>query len=213
MLVKASIAATAALVVAVSLSRVDYREQYNEMYPVDGLKRDTLGLCGEARASFIRALRSDRIACYDSMPDAIDLAIGWVRTADRLAAMKPASAIELAERLLAEAEIRGGMLGPPQFTGYVAAPPAVRPCVATALARVAAGPDSPLMESDARLARRIARDGDAALAALGIAPRVGAPDAQREPALPILPLGGGAAIEPQPAAGAGLPLAGCGTRA
>src|SRR5579884_3433874 len=103
MLVKACIAATALICAAVLLSAVDFRDLYNEMYPVNGLKRDVLGLCHQAQPTFIRAIRGDRVNCYDSMPDNVDLAIGWVRTSSRLAALsrKP-TAMELAERLLAE---------------------------------------------------------------------------------------------------------------
>src|SRR5579863_6982564 len=136
MLVKASIAAAALIVAAMSLSRVDYRATYDEMSPVNGLKRDVLGLCHQARPTFIRAVEADRVDCYDSMPDAVDLAIGWVRTSDRLAALRHTpTPIDLAERVLAEAVIRG-QLGVPElrrFTGYLAAPAAVRPCPATSL--------------------------------------------------------------------------------
>src|SRR5436853_141435 len=40
MLLKASIVMTLAVCAVAALSRVDYRELYNEMYPVNGLRRD-----------------------------------------------------------------------------------------------------------------------------------------------------------------------------
>lgn len=206
MLVKASIAATALIVAAVSLSSVDFRALYNEMYPVNGLRRDVLGLCHQAEPTFVRAVRSNRDNCYDSMPDPVELAIGWVRTSSRLAAMRRTpSAVELAERLLVEAaaERRIDRLGPPRFTGYAAMPAsALRPCedVAKGLAVAAATTDLALAEpndrpandrlANDRLARPIAGSEDTALAALGLAPRgvrraPGAPLA-REPELPVL---------------------------
>src|SRR5205085_7898489 len=103
MLVKASIAAAALVSAVVSLSRVDYRELYNEMYPVNGLRRDVLTLCHETKPTFIRAIEEDRIGCYDAMPDPVARAIEWVRTSSRLAAMRRPTPVEVAEKRLAEA--------------------------------------------------------------------------------------------------------------
>jgi hypothetical protein len=205
MLGKIAIAAAVVICAAVPLSQIDYRGLYNEMYPVNGLKRDVLGLCTQAKATFVRAVREDRVNCYDSMPDKIDIAIGWVRTTDRLAAMKPLSAVQLAEKLLAEATTRRqfGFAGTPTFTGYVTAPAAARPCEATALAP-AAGSSNPLTEPDERLARRIAKGDDAALAALGLV----RPAGRRDGALPVLPLTGSGQDK-----AAGAAASGCGTRA
>src|SRR5712691_5856664 len=102
MLVKASILATVLICAVVSLSRVDFRELYNEMYPVNGLRRDVLNLCHQTEPTFVRAIEADRVGCYDGMPDPVERAIGWVRTSTRLAAMRHPSPVELAERLLAE---------------------------------------------------------------------------------------------------------------
>lgn len=217
MFAKIGLAIVVAICAAVPLSRIDYHELYNEMYPVNGLKRDVLGLCTATKATFVRALRSDRIGCYDSMPDSVDLAIGWVRTSERLALMKPPTAIERAEKMLAEALMRRRLgLPGPQFTGYIATPEAARPCRATALASLGANADIPLGESDERLARRIAKGDDAALAALGLPPRSDARDSAGTRGVPVMPLGAG-----NPAAapvGLGDPAAqsaaaGCGTRA
>ena len=99
MLVKASIAATVILVATLTAHTVNFRELYNEMYPVNGLKRDVLGLCHQAKATFVRAVRSDREGCYNSMPDSVETAIGWVRTTTRLTALKQGqTAVETAER-------------------------------------------------------------------------------------------------------------------
>ena len=103
MLVKSSIAAVAVIAAVVSLSRVDYRELYDEMYPVNGLRRDVLHLCQDVKPTFVRALQTDRVSCYDSMPDPVEIAIGWVRTSSRLALMRRPTAVELAEKFLVEA--------------------------------------------------------------------------------------------------------------
>ncbi len=211
MLVKAGIAAVALIGAVVSLISLDFREIYNEMYPVNGLRRDVLGLCRVAKPAYIRAVRSDRENCYDSMPDSVEKAIGWVRTS-RLAAMRqPPTAIELAERLLANADAqrRFGIGGPIQFTGYLAmqavgvrrctdAASDLAPVDAMADLRLRLTPGLPPGLPSERLARQIVGGDDAVLAALGLgelglgelglAPRGVRPAPPREQLLPILRL-------------------------
>src|SRR4051794_15646697 len=122
MLVKASIAATLVIGAVVAATSVDFRDLYNEMYPVNGLKRGVLGVCNQAKPTFVRAIEADRVDCYDSMPDPIEVAIGWVRTSSRLAAMrKSPTAMEAAERLLdaVVAQRRAGVAEGAPFTGYL----------------------------------------------------------------------------------------------
>src|SRR5712692_8795269 len=114
------------------------------MYPVNGLRRDVLGLCHQ-----------------------VERAIGWVRTSSRLAAMRRTpTAVELAERLLAAAatERRMDRLGARRFTGYSTMPAAaLPPCVdaAKGLTLVAATQDLALAQPNDRLARHIAGLGPA----------------------------------------------------
>ena len=116
MLVKSSVAAVLVIAAVAGLSRVDYRGLYDEMYPVNGLRRDVLNLCHDAKPTFVRALETDRVACYDGMPGPVAVAIDWVRTSARLAAMRRPTPIEQAEKLLVEATLRGReeLLGAPQ---------------------------------------------------------------------------------------------------
>jgi hypothetical protein len=182
MLVKSSIAAVVVIAAVAGLSRVDYRELYDEMYPVNGLRRHVLTLCQDFKPTFIRALETDRIGCYDSMPEPVERAIGWVRTTARLAAMRRPTPVEQAEKLLVEATLRGreDLLEPPRFTGYLAQPAAVQPCKPTALALAAE-----------RNPVALARPDDPALAAVGVL-RQGSPVQPRTAAgLPVLPLGDG----------------------
>jgi hypothetical protein len=202
MLVKASILAAALISAGASLSSLDFREIYDGMYPVNGLRRDVLNLCHEVEPTFVRAVSSDREGCYDSMPDPVERAIGWVRTSARLEAMRRIpTAVELAERVLAEAVAthRLDRLGPPQFTGYATLPSAaIRPCddAAIGLRPVAAAPALSLVDPGGRLPRHVAArdDGAAALAALGLAPHAAPLAARlhlaREAELPPLPLSG-----------------------
>src|SRR5260370_14453371 len=195
MLVKASIFATVLICVVVGLSRVDFRELYNEMYPVNGLGRGVLNLCHEAEPPFVRAVESDRIGCYDSMPDPVELAIGWVRTSTRLAAMRRPTPVELAERLLlaAATDRRIDRLGEKRFTLYAMLPAAsLRPCedAAKGLLAAASTSDLVLASPDDHLARRLAGADTPSLAALGLAPRARRAAATTPAGLPILSLGG-----------------------
>ncbi len=184
MLVKASIAGIAVICAAVSLSRIDYRELYNEMYPVNGLRRDVLTLCHRAEPTFVRAIEADRIGCYDGMPDPVELAIGWVRTSSRLAAMRHPTPVEIAEKMLVASAAGGRFVRPaePRFTGYAAMPGG---------AVAACGDAAPglLTASDDQSMRRFAAGEATPFAALGL-PRVGGRSASQQPDLPILSLGG-----------------------
>jgi len=194
MLLKASILATAVVAATVTLTQVDFRDLYNEMYPVNGLKRDVLGLCHKAQSTFIRAIRTDRENCYDSMPDSVEQAIGWVRTSSLLAELnnKP-TAIETAERLLNE-QIKTGRLGvTPQFTGFTAPAEAARPCPPTVRAMAPVMQPDPRGRVDDRLAKRVAGNDRAALTALGMAPHGAKPGAKAGD-LPALPLDAAAAV-------------------
>jgi hypothetical protein len=183
MLLKSSIAAVFVIAAVAGLSRVDYRELYDEMYPVNGLRRNVLTMCQDFKPTFIRALETDRVACYDSMPEPVERAIGWVRTTARLAAMRRPTPVEQAEKLLVEANLRGrdDLLEPRHFTGYVVQPAAVQPCKPTALALAAERPPAAL-----------ARPQDPALAAIGVLPQGNRADRSGTEALPVLPLGDGA---------------------
>jgi hypothetical protein len=93
----------AAAIVFVGTQTLHPRELYNQMYPVETLKRDTFRLCSDADPAFIRAVRSDREACYNSMPHAIAVALGRVRpdSAAIAALLDPAHQIELQRALAA----------------------------------------------------------------------------------------------------------------
>ena len=196
MLVKASILASAVLAVTVILTSVDFRELYNEMYPVNGLKRDVLTVCRQAKPSFIRAIKADREDCYDSMPDSVELAIGWIRTSSMLAEIAKPTPVEAAEKALVQALKTGSLGVVPQFTGFVAPAPApVRPCpeLAKALAPMGLPTNPKSGKPGDRLAKRITGNDDAALAALGLrnakaGGKIGT--ASRAQDLPVLPLNG-----------------------
>src|SRR5580700_10680836 len=97
-----AIAVMSAVVGAHSLNP---RELYNEMYPVETLKRDAFHICNDANPTFIRAVKIDREACYDSMPNQIELALGRVRPGGALAKAAQLDPSRQAELLIAIAAI------------------------------------------------------------------------------------------------------------
>jgi hypothetical protein len=192
----------------VTLSVIDLRQLYNEMYPVNGLRRDVLSLCHEVQPTFVRAIEADRVGCYDSMPDPVELAIGWVRTSSRLAALHRPTPVEVAERLLVAAiqERRLDRLGPLHFTGYsMVTGGAAHACDdGGAVAPAAGKPDLALALPDDRLVLRLARGDRAAMAALGLQPA----DRSSATGLPVLSLGGAGGGSGSPdASGAAVGLA------
>src|SRR5258708_3923605 len=79
------------------------RELYNEMYPVETLKRDTFRICNAVDPAFVRAFKVDREACYDKMPNAIEVALGRVRPGSQISAslLDPSRQAELLIQLAA----------------------------------------------------------------------------------------------------------------
>jgi hypothetical protein len=153
---------------------------------VNGLRRDVLNLCHQAEPTFVRAVESNRVLCYDSMPDPVELAIGWVRTSSRLAAMRHPTPVEMAERMLLAAVTQRQIerLAEPRFTGYATGPAAtaVRACEDAAEGRLASADDNP--------ARRLAAGETMPFSALGLPPRLAAAGESQGADLPVLSLGG-----------------------
>jgi hypothetical protein len=81
------------------------REIYNQMYPVEALKRDAFRICHDTDPGFVRALEPDREHCFDSMPHTIALAIGWVQPQAALWAEALRDPARNAELLLALAAL------------------------------------------------------------------------------------------------------------
>jgi hypothetical protein len=84
MIGRASFIAIAVLSAGVGAHSLNPRELYNEMYPVETLKRDAFHICRDADPTFVRAVKVDREACYDSMPNSIEVALGRVKPAGAL---------------------------------------------------------------------------------------------------------------------------------
>lgn len=116
-----AIAVVSALMGAHSLNP---RELYNEMYPVETLRRDTFRICHQVDPTFVRAVKDDREACYDSMPHAIEVALGRIRPGNGLTAAALLDPVHQAELLIQLAAMppRQAVTVPQSFANGALAP-------------------------------------------------------------------------------------------
>ena len=68
--------AVAVVSIVIGTHSLNPRQLYNEMYPVETLKRHAFNICDDP--TFIRAVGADREACYNKMPNIIAVALGRV---------------------------------------------------------------------------------------------------------------------------------------
>jgi hypothetical protein len=87
MVVRAGLVVAAVVSAAIGVHSFSPRQLYNEMYPVETLKRDVFNICRDADSTFIRAVRTDRERCFDSMPRLIGIALGRIRPVLSMAAL------------------------------------------------------------------------------------------------------------------------------
>jgi hypothetical protein len=74
-----TIIATALVFGAIGAHSLNPRELYHEMYPLEPVKQDAFQICDQADPTFIRAVGSEREACYNKMPHVMAVAMGRVK--------------------------------------------------------------------------------------------------------------------------------------
>src|SRR5580704_13043933 len=79
MLRRISFITIALLAVIIGVHSLDLRALYAEMYPMEPVKRGAFHICDETDPTFVRAIGSNREACYGSMPHVMAVAMGRVR--------------------------------------------------------------------------------------------------------------------------------------
>jgi hypothetical protein len=194
-----AVAVVSAVVGAHSLNP---RELYNEMYPVETLKRDAFQICGDADPTFIRAVGAEREACYNSMPNLIAVALGRARPADALtmaALIDPSRQAELL-MLLAAMPPRQPITVPRSFANTEWVRALSPPCDGKDAATPAASYTAPSTLPSSPSAGRTAALDSAIRNNLPPIPRAAQTGAHRD-ALPVLPLTGGPAISPPSSSG------------
>jgi hypothetical protein len=76
---RAVVVVTAAIFIAVGAHSISPRELYHQMYPLEPVKQNAFQICDETDPTFIRAVGSDREACYNKMPHVMAVAMGRVK--------------------------------------------------------------------------------------------------------------------------------------
>jgi hypothetical protein len=170
MIGKAGLAAVALLSVAAAGRGVDLRQLYDEMYPINTLKRDALRLCQQSDLTFVRAFEDDRETCYDRMPHSFALAIGRIQPGSPLSGLFAAGGGLPAATFPSEAGLFAWAIPlRPAGTdrGHLAGGPV--PCVG----RPAPQPDDRLRTAETldALVGRPGKSVEATLAEMGLLPR------------------------------------------
>lgn len=74
-----SLIATALIFAAIGAHTLNPRALYREMYPLEPVKQTAFQICDQADPTFIRAIGSEREACYEKMPHVMAVAMGRVK--------------------------------------------------------------------------------------------------------------------------------------
>lgn len=64
---------------AIGAHSINPRELYREMYPIEPVKQDAFRICDDADPTFVRAVGSEREACYNKMPHIMAVAMGRIK--------------------------------------------------------------------------------------------------------------------------------------
>lgn len=78
---KAGFIAVGAIFAAIGAHALNPRE----MYPLDPVKQDAFYICDQGDPTFVRAVGTDREACYDRMPHVMAMAMGRIKPGGVLA--------------------------------------------------------------------------------------------------------------------------------
>src|SRR5579862_4172921 len=74
-----SLVATALIFAAIGAHSLNPRALYREMYPLEPVKQNAFQICDASDPTFIRAIGSEREACYEKMPHVMAVAMGRVK--------------------------------------------------------------------------------------------------------------------------------------
>ena len=76
---KTGVAAVALIFAAIGAHTLKPRELFHEMYPLEPVKQDAFRICDDTDPTFVRAVGSDREACYNKMPHVMAVAMGRIK--------------------------------------------------------------------------------------------------------------------------------------
>ncbi len=207
---QAVVVVTAALFAALGAYSIHPRELYHQMYPLEPVKQNAFQICDESDPTFIRAVGSDREACYNKMPHVMAVAMGRVKPESSLSMDALVDPAREAQLILALASLppQQPITEPRLFsnTAWVSAP--IQPCDGKPTVSAIAYTDTKALPPAPGVGRAAALD-SAIRDNLPPLPHPAAPAAAAQPdPLPIIALTRGQAVSSPAADGTAFaPLA------
>jgi hypothetical protein len=102
---KTGVAAVALIFAAIGAHTLKPRELFHEMYPLEPVKQDAFRICDDSDPTFVRAVGTEREACYNKMPHIMAVAMGRVKPGGALSLEALTDPSREAELLLALASV------------------------------------------------------------------------------------------------------------
>ena len=122
---KTGVAAVALIFAAIGAHTLKPRELFHEMYPLEPVKQDAFRICDDSDPTFVRAVGTEREACYNKMPHTMAVAMGRIKPGGALSTQALTDPSREAELLMMLASIppRQPITTPRSFsnTGWVRA--------------------------------------------------------------------------------------------
>src|SRR5580658_4576016 len=75
---KTGVAAGALIFAAIGAHTLKPRALFHERYPLEPVKQDAFRICDDSDPTFVRAVGTEREACYNKMPHVMAVAMGRV---------------------------------------------------------------------------------------------------------------------------------------
>jgi hypothetical protein len=97
---KTGVAAVALIFAAIGAHTLKPRELFHEMYPLEPVKQDAFRICDDSDPTFVRAVGTEREACYNKMPQVMAVAMGRIKQGGALSTQALTDPSREAELLL-----------------------------------------------------------------------------------------------------------------
>jgi hypothetical protein len=97
---KTGVAAVALIFAAIGAHTLRPRALFHEMYPLEPVKQDAFRICDDSDPTFVRAVGTEREACYDKMPHVMAVAMGRIKPGGALSTQAFADPSREAELLM-----------------------------------------------------------------------------------------------------------------
>src|SRR5215472_12544585 len=127
---KAGFVVIAMIFAAIGARSFSPRELFHEMYPLEPVRQDAFRICDEADPTFVRAVGSEREACYNKMPHIMAVAMGRIKPGGALSMQALTDPSREAELLmtLAAMPLRQPVTSPRSFSNTAWVRALTSPC-------------------------------------------------------------------------------------